>query len=363
MTASAAVPATAAGDIERVSGFTAQHRAMVASAVDRAILPGVATFRAAAKNLQDRIDAWCASGDTPAVPADVTTAFREAALGFAAIAHLRFGPLRDDNRLPRLAFWPDPRGVVRRQTLKALAVADPNLTTRAGVAVQSAALQGLPALEVLLTLSAKEDPGNAGAFRCRFAAAIAANVATLAAEVDEGWRGPDGWAARILSPGADNATYRSEMESAAEVLKAYLAGWQIVGEQEVTPWIDAAQKGKSWAGLPFERSGLSKTYVEAQVRALDELSRALGLSVIASRLGREDANSAWIENWIATATASLRRDSSVLALPADLAAKPGTDIDPLRRVKFYANGLRQVVGRQIAVAANVLIGFNDLDGD
>ncbi|MDX2257802.1 MAG: imelysin family protein [Hyphomicrobiaceae bacterium] len=353
-----------AGALERAAP---SHAAMVDRAIRDVVLPRVGAFRARADRLADVTAAWCDGPGASAAtappadpPAEVVDAFRAAATEWAGIEYLRFGPLRDANRVPRISFWPDPRGVVRRQVAKALADRDADLVADGGIARQSAAVQGLPAIEVLLDAPA-DVTSDANGYRCRLVAAMAANVAKLAGEVDVGWRSADGWAHRMRTAGPGNAAYHTDAEAAAELLKALLAGLQIVGEQEITPWIDAAQKRRAWAGLPFERSGLSQAYVASAVASLRELHQALRLDAVARKLGADGQS--WIVGWLDNAYGTLTRDSAALRLPAVLAAEEAADIDHLRRVKFYSNGLRQIIGRQIAPGANLLIGFNDLDGD
>jgi hypothetical protein len=67
--------------------------------------------------------------------------------------------------------------------------------------------------------------------------------------------------------------------------------------------------------------------------------------------------------WLANAYGVLETD----AHRAEPRSAPGTkmlgDVKALRQAAFYSNGLRQVIGREIAPAAGLLIGFNELDGD
>src|SRR3546814_4200550 len=101
---------------------------------------------------------------------------------------LRFGPLVAANRYERIYFWPDPRGITLRQVQGLLGQADGSMPDAAGLATQSVALQGLPALEYVLygkagLLAASEaqatDSGKANAENktraCAYATAVAGN--------------------------------------------------------------------------------------------------------------------------------------------------------------------------------------------
>ena len=63
---------------------------------------------------------------------------------------LRFGPLVEENRLEHLFLWPDPRSTVQRQVRALLTAADPQVLQPTQLRQQSAAVQGLPALEYAL---------------------------------------------------------------------------------------------------------------------------------------------------------------------------------------------------------------------
>src|SRR3546814_13939620 len=55
-----------------------------------------------------------------------------------------------DLRYEHIYFWPDPRGITLRQVQGLLGQADGSMPDAAGLATQSVALQGLPALEYVL---------------------------------------------------------------------------------------------------------------------------------------------------------------------------------------------------------------------
>jgi len=70
---------------------------------------------------------------------------KQAFLAWQGAQHLRFGPIQFLSRDSRFAFWPDKRGVVRKQLYALLQ--DPALTTQEfDIAEKSVALQGFSAL-------------------------------------------------------------------------------------------------------------------------------------------------------------------------------------------------------------------------
>jgi predicted lipoprotein len=274
------------------------------------------------------------------------------------VAYIRFGPARADSRQQRLAFFPDPRGVAARQLSATLSRKDPALLEAGALANQSAAIQGLPALELLLTKYPANGEEKIGDYGCGLAMAIGANVVTLSRELADAWPG-DGWRARMTKPGSDNPAYKSHEEAAGELVKAVLTGLHMVRDQGFVAIQEAKAKGRTRIGLAFERSGLARDYLAASVRSCAALIATLRLTDFV----KDDPKFGWMSGWIKNALRSLERDIEEMEMaPVPVATQPkGTD--RVHRGRFYANGLRQIIGRQVAPAAGLTLGFNELDGD
>lgn len=341
-----------------------QLTAMVTSAVDGQILPAYSAMAAAAVDLESGVKGWCETPGAEGLKA-ARTAFAQAVHSFARVYHVRFGPAQTGNRLQRIAFLPDPRGVVRRQVAKALASRDDKLLTVDAIAQQSAALQGLPALEQLLyAIPDGEDAAKSG-HRCRLAAAVAGHVARLTGELDAGWRGPQGWRALMLDVGPGNAVYTSPAEPASDLMRALLTGLQVLREEVLLPWHNSIEAKKAWVGAPFERSGLSKDFVETAFVTLRGLHKALHLDLVIRHIMDQTPEKRWMKGWLESAYDTLGKDLGRLALPTAITSDQQREqqLEQLKRARFYLNGLRQVMGREIAPAAALRLGFNELDGD
>lgn len=343
-----------------------QLAAMVTSAVDNTIVPAYQFFADVSTRTTGAVAAWC-DNSSPALLDAARTAFSGSVHAWARVQHIRFGPARTDNRWQRIAFLPDPRGVVRRQVAKMMAERAQGLLTIEAIAEQSAAVQGLPALELLLYAPAENEAPETLAYRCRLALAIAGHVQLLAGNMARDWTRPEGgWRQRLLSAGQGSSDYQSPNEAAAELVRTLLTGLQILREEHLLPWLRAAEAKKTWAGLPFERSGRSRDVVSTEILALRNLHKALHLDLVVQELGFKDRSKAWMKGWIASTYDSLERDAKTLVLPSEdnLEALASEDnLKALRRSRFNANGLRQLIGREIAPAAALTIGFNELDGD
>jgi predicted lipoprotein len=81
-------------------------------------------------------------------------------------------------------------------------------------------------------------------------------------------------------------------------------------------------------------------------------------------LGRSvPSDKAWMPRWITAAFVRLARDAPV-AVEGIPRAKDNPDrARELRMVRFHVEGIRKLVGRELAPAAGLMIGFNELDGD
>lgn len=354
------------GPQERQQGDAPSYKQMVIAAIDEHILPNLDDFARKADELSEAVGKDCLPSDAKAA-SDVKAAFTAAVSSWARVATDRIGPARKRDRATRISFWPDPRGIVRRQMRGILANRDEALLQPAAIEKQSVAVQGLPALEILLFSSPSSEKPEERKYRCELAQAIAANVAKQAEDMKAGWMGAQGWRETMLTPGPENKIYKTEADVAAEVVKSYLTALQIIRDNQVLPWLDAVTKSKTWARLPFESAGLSQAYLANQIASLGELHRELGLDAYAKQIAAKDEKKKWIVDWLPNAYKGMAKQASQLQLPAQAAKDKSTDIKQktraLARLKFFTNGLRQIVGREIVPATGLFLGFNELDGD
>lgn len=334
--------------------------AIVAASIDQLIIPSHTAFRDSTQKLHAALKEWCASGESGGDGpgrTGVHQSFERAVRSWAAISFFRFGPARKNSRQQRLAFFPDPRGVTLRQMNTALKRKDPKLLEPGAIASQSAALQGLPALEALLF---QREPAELDAYACDLAAAISSNAATLAQELADEWTGDRGWRALMLSPGPDNPVYKTEQEAASELVKGLLTGLQILRDEGFETMLQAAAKGRARMGLPFERSGLTRTFLLETARSCATLVETLQLGAFV----KTNPQTLWMDRWIGNAFRSLQNDIEAMPMTAAAiseAAEKGTNL--VHRGRFYSNGLRQIIGHQVAPTAGLTLGFNELDGD
>lgn len=334
--------------------------AVVAASIDQHIVPSHSALKNSAQELHAAVKEWCASGEGRGDEAGriaVHQSFERTVRSWAAVSFLRFGPARKNSRQQRLAFFPDPRGVTLRQLGAALKRKDPKLLEPGALASQSAALQGLPALEALLF---QREPAELDTYGCDLAVAISANASTLAQELADEWSGDQGWRGLMVTPGPDNPVYKTHAEAAGELVKALLTGLQILRDQGFETMLLAAEKGRARMGLAFERSGLARTFLLETTRSCAALAETMQLGDFV----KANPQTTWMGRWIGNAFRSLRSDIEAMPMTAAAvseAAEKGTNL--VHRGRFYSNGLRQIIGHQVAPTAGLTLGFNELDGD
>ncbi len=338
--------------VPAAAGEPPSHYALVQAALEKSIIPGFEALSKNAARLPDAVAHVCARGDD-ASRTEASDAFRDTVLAWAGVEYLRFGPLADGGKRERMSFWPDPRGIMNRQLRQLITSQDLQVIDDGALAKQSAAVQGLPALEVLLT--DKDNPLGASetsAFSCKLAAAIASNVSALALDITSAWSGPGGWKDKMLRPGSDNATYKEPQEAASELVKALLVGFQLVADSEVKPRLD--DKTSSTFKGPFAKSNLAKDYFRAGVVSLSRLYDALALEAYLADDKR------WVKDWVGGAWHNLKASDGA---GGNSIAAAQSDPPPARKVFDLLSGLRKLSASELSVAAGLTVGFNELDGD
>jgi predicted lipoprotein len=252
----------------------AQDEAEFASAVKRSVSEYV--IPAYRRLLATTITLTSATGDFCAEPdkrkrEELVRAFADTIEAWASVDFLRFGPIARNGRYERLAFWPDPRRTGERQLRQLLANEDSGILGPGALARQSAAVQGLPALDALLFSGedAAIDTDQADSFRCKLALAIAQNVNSIAAVVLSGWTKGDGsWAALIENPSTQNPVYRTHAEAVAELLRAILTGLEQDRDVKLLPALGDTPKEAKLRRAPFHASEQSLTYLRASAQSL-----------------------------------------------------------------------------------------------
>lgn len=337
------------------------HATLIEHSIDRFILPRIATLKARSAALTTAVAAVCEPGAGDAARRSASTAFADTVRAWGGLDFIRFGPVARSHRLERIFFWPDPRATAARQLNGLVAAKQPALLEPGGLARQSVAVQGLTALEILLfddkaPLGTGDD--DAARYRCGLAHAIAANIDAVAGEIGAGWEGEAGYRSKMLRPGSDNALYKDASETAREVVRAIATGLQICRDRFVLPELTAiTHEPPRRVRLPFERARLTGPFIAAQIAALEELFDVTGLAAYIA------PDKPWMADFLPAAWKGLAVDAARLdALRAD---QPGSEMHlrALRKLRFDLGAVRLIIVRELAPNAEIVLGFNELDGD
>lgn len=331
---------------------------VVEAAVTKYVVPAYAALNVATDQLAASVEDFCV-GPTPAKETTVREYFGGTVRAWAHVDFLRFGPMAQEGRYERFAFFPDVHGTGARQIRGFLVSQDEALLKPGALVAQSAAVQGLPALESLLFFGKEAllQPAPPEPFRCSLAVAVAKNMQTIADEARSGWQGDQNWASLIEKPGPDNPVYRTHAEAMTEILKAILTGLEQVRDQRLLAALGGSPEFSKASRAPYNPSGEALDYMVASADALQRFSDVSGILDLLPASQSSYGSSADFE------FSNLKR--GLEGAGPDLSKALA---DPQLRSKLsYAaivlKSLRDLFERHVAVWAGLTPGFNSLDGD
>jgi predicted lipoprotein len=325
------------------------------------IQPGTRALHAATARLHDALGGYCRAPADRGQRARVEELLGATAEAWGRVEPLRFGPLVEANRQENFFFWPDPRGVVQRQVRALLATADAAVIEPAGIRQQSAAVQGIPGLEYALFADdgarVIAEGGDAGRYRCDYAAAVAANLVRLAGEMEAAWARGAPFAMQLAQPGPEHGVYRTNAEVASETLKALSTALHAARDQKLVPALGDAAGAARGTLLPLHRGALTNRYLAAHVQGLLDF-------YVASRLGEAlPPDARWMDASLRGELLRIVEDIDLLQMPAARAVADEDQRDLLVHAALLLANARGIVDEYLAPALDVNLGFNSLDGD
>lgn len=300
--------------------------------------PRAQAFAQASAALVPALQAGCAPGATLEGP---RTAWREALLAWARLAAVQLGPLVERRSLRRLDFQP-----ARPELISRAVKAAP--TDAAGMARVGTPAKGLPALEYLLWTR----PAAPGSAECRFAQAVAADLAQEAATL----------ATDFQALAAQE--FDDDGEAASAAFGEFINQW--LGGIERLRWADIGKPIQSADGrrpaFAREASGSTAAAWQARWQVLRQLTagpaRPLGdglVPVEAYLRGRgQNPLADALAAQVATTTEAFGRLGSGSQAPQPEAAQAAA--------RALA-ALKSMIEKQVAPALEVALGFTDADGD
>lgn len=332
-------------------------------AIDNAIAgyirPATDQFAKSAGNLPEAVQAVCA--DTSEANLQVLRETYTAAIrDFSRIQFLRFGPLLEEDRLSRLAFLPDPRGIGQRQIRKIYAAKDETALSVETLKEKSVAVQSLTAFDLIVfdkdTNVLLGAAGEMRAFTCSYAGAIAQNAAQIASAVAAEWQDPNGYSKLLLSGGPENEQFRSSQEAMETVYNALTTGITVVKDQDIQPALGSSEAKAKPRRVPFSRSANGLVYLSGELAGIKEAVVSMDLIPLLPEenhraLDTLDFEFNNIQNTLSALQAPIRQTFTERSY------------NQLRAVSFTLSSVHYLMTNGMAGPMGLAGGFNALDGD
>ncbi len=255
------------------------HLAIARKSLDNHIVPGYRNVHRSAELLVTSFEILCREPSKNSIES-VYRKFSELVAAWGLMEHIRFGPVVENNRLERLAFWPDPKGVGRRQIYRSIRTRSPDLHDVSKLRDKSVALQGLTALEVVM-FNAKGDrefkDTGLDQFNCIFGKTISANILYMVSEIIESWTSESGYRKYWLNPGADNPVYLRPEEVTRELSVAYFEALNRIREFKLAAPMGFRPNQLRATQPPFSRSNNSTRLIAANIQGVLNLLNETGI--------------------------------------------------------------------------------------
>jgi predicted lipoprotein len=353
-----AVIAVAAGATLCPGLASAAQSPVVKAAIEGFVKPAYAEFRSAAEQMRTEMEALCAD-PSPDKFAAAQSTFLILVKAWSSAELVRFGPVTEDNKLERILYWPDRKGIGLKQVQAAIAGKDESAADPLTLGGKSVAMQGMGALEfVIFGTGADElqDPA-ADRYRCTYGRAVATNIETMAAAIQTAWLDPRGIAQQWANPSPDNPLYRSDEEARRELLGVMVHGLEMVRDVRLKGFL-GEEPGDDRPKLAiYWRSGGTIISLRSAMVGMRNLFDTSGLATLLT----ED------QSWIAQSI-SFEFEHSEGFL--DLGSGPIADSlanetkrQALVTFRLITSHLSDLIGVTLAGELGISAGFSSLDGD
>jgi hypothetical protein len=298
----------------------------------------------------------------------VRSAFQAAMDAWMPLQHVHTGPAALQTRIDRIYFWPERKNAVAKQLAALLQSGDAAALAPDRIATASVAVQGFPALQLLLYDG--DDPAHlflsgdsAAAFRCAYGTAVAHNLKTIAAQIVEGWTAALGaMAATPARSGSEYGLPASPKETAQQMFTDLLTLFQLVGDLKLALPLGLSLDNPKPKLAENWRSGRSLRNVELNLesaRAMYGKDRTSGFRSLMPAGGDGGGLDEEIVEAFAEASSSL----AAIPMPLDAAVADSSGRPEVEALLADVRHVRDLVGQKLPAAIGLSVGFNGLDGD
>mgnify|MGYP002713153070 CR=1 FL=1 len=313
---------------------------------------------AEAEVTQTGMNALCATTDPGKLDA-VRERFRSLVRAYSRSEFALIGPITEDNRAERLLFWPDTRGIGRKQVERIIRTRDESATSVATLATKSVATQGLGALEYVLFGTGADDmtqPDHA-THRCAYGLAITKLIAKVTSEIDADWQNQSGSVARLLHPAESNLDYRIWLDSGQAVINILAHGLEAVHDTRILPLVGTGANDINPRLALWWRSGMTLEALSANLEGLSQLVAVAGFEQGLPEDQRWLAGSIMLEFDNAGRILD-QMDGQLEDILADSSGR-----ERLRYLQTSIRALQREASSDLARALGVSVGLSALDGD
>jgi uncharacterized protein len=334
------------------------HEQIIRGAIDTYIQPSFDQFAASANALKASLETLCDAPSAEALEAG-RDQFKSVVASFSRVEFVRAGPLGVGDRLERLLFWPDRKGIALKQVQAALATEDQTAARPETLRDKSVAMQGLGALEFLLFGTGGEDLGTTGGYRCAYARSIVTLVSDLAATLDAEWHDTSagGTIAHLLSPQPTFDDYRTETEVQERLAATLVHGTEVIRDQRVSPILSEATGSPKPKSALFWRSNMTVASLAANFDGLHDF-------FLAARYPEAiGATNEWVANGAIFEFENAARAAATITDPMEQAVTKPEQLRALKYMAIITGSLDHLLGENLAAALGLSVGFSALDGD
>lgn len=331
------------------------------------IIPRYQQFMTATEKLAAAADQSCA-----AIPAKdlagLKDAFVAAMQAWQGIQHVKFGPVEFFSRGSRISFWPDPRASVGKQIDELLNIRDPDALNPDSFGKGSVAVQGFPALEILLYGEGAEAKlaaaGEDAAYRCAVIKTIAQNLKTMGGELYGEWTGGDDPYGRLLDrPGPDDLRFRHPSEVTVELFKAIYGDIELVADHKLARPLGASVQAARPRLAESWRSKQSLANIRTNLAAAKAMYDGENGGGGISAFVRDAAGDPALDALMKRAFAQTLATATGITVPLEDGVDKTASRAQFDKLSREAKALKTLLTQRLAPALNIPVGFNQLDGD
>ncbi len=248
------------------------------------IVPGYRALETGLTRYEQILRQVCASPNASGLQ-KIYQDYKTVVTDWGRIQHIRFGPVVEKNRLEKFVFWPDTKGLGRRQVNRLIRRKSPSGLDPDTLGTKSVAVQGLSALEVVLhtaegqpALTLDKSTGEKfNRFRCQYARAIVQNLIRITRSILTGWSGDGRFSSLWFNPGPENPLYLTRQEVTKEIAQSYFDALEQIRTHKIAAPMGLRPNQRRATRPPFERSQLSASYISANLSGVVDLVRKSGV--------------------------------------------------------------------------------------